>query len=111
MHGAEPRQGRNNLAQGERGCEKIKTAQAKSQRREETQRRSPFFALPPLRTLRLGVKPVCPSMNYFAGSQPWDLLQNNKKDTSEAVMLLKTKEGKFNYVLKRTQNGATSSHK
>jgi hypothetical protein len=111
MHGTESHRGRNNSAQAERRCERIKTAHAKSQRREEAQRRSPFFALPPLRTLRLGVKPVCPSMNYFTGSQPWGLLQNNKKDTSEAVMLLKTKEGKFNYVLKRTQNGATSSHK
>jgi len=40
--------------------EKIKTARAKTQRRQDSRSEGPFFALRPLRTLRPGVKPVCP---------------------------------------------------
>jgi hypothetical protein len=46
-----------------RRCEKIKAAHAESQKHKEAQSGTPFFALQPLRTLRLGVKPVCLPMN------------------------------------------------
>jgi len=53
--------GRENVAHGARRCEKIKTARAKSQSREETQSGSRFFPLRHLSTSRLCVKPACPS--------------------------------------------------
>ena len=56
-------EGRQRVAHGVRSCEKIKTAHAKSQRHKEAQSGTPFFALRPLRTLRLCVKPIFLSMH------------------------------------------------
>ena len=50
----------------------METAHAKPQRHKEPQTQSPFFALPPLRTLRLRVKQVCSSMDKFTGPEPWE---------------------------------------
>ena len=41
-------------------CEKIKRAHAKTRRRQDSRSEGPLPALRPLRTLRPGVKPVCP---------------------------------------------------